>query len=569
MAMTPLPIDAIVPDVLASLRAHASLVLVAEPGAGKTTRVPPAIVRDAKLLAPDHPHVNLLQPRRVAARAAAARIAEENDWQLGGVVGYQIRFERRVSRDTRLHVMTEGVLTRQLLDDPILETVGCVILDEFHERSLHTDLAVALLREVQQTVRPDLHILVMSATLDAEPVSQFLGDCPILRSEGRTFPVDVSHAGTVHRLAVPPRVASLAVDATQDGDVLCFLPGGGEINRTIDAIPYRDDLLVLPLHGQLASDEQFAALKPAPRGRRKIVVATNIAETSLTIDGVRTVIDSGLARVAGFDAQRGMDRLELKRISRASATQRAGRAGRTAPGKCIRLWSAMEDKNLEPFEMPEVCRVDLTQTVLALHAWGHPDPRTFGWYEPPDGRALAAAEQLLEMLGAITSETNGRITDLGKQLLALPVHPRLGRLLVAAAAQGMTREGAAVAALLSEKDILRPQTHVHPSERHAKVHTDSDLLVRLDILDSRRRDDDVDRGALQQVLKASDELLRTAARLTPSPRARGEGGGEVQGAPADREPSVSPPASDRRNQPADNANRTQPLSPTLSPAYRG
>ncbi|MEA2735088.1 MAG: ATP-dependent helicase HrpB, partial [Humisphaera sp.] len=528
--MTPLPIDSVLPEALAALRAAKSLVLVAEPGAGKTTRVPPAILRE-QLLSREHPNLVLLQPRRVAARAAAQRIADENGWTVGREVGYQIRFERKISAETRLHVMTEGVLTRQLLDDPYLEGVGCVVLDEFHERSLHTDLAAALLREIRQTVRPDLMIVVMSATLEAEPVAKFLGDAPIVRSAGRTFPVDVLHAGATPRIELPNRIARLINDTDDDGDILVFLPGVGEINRTIDAIEAsgRRDDLVVPLHGSLSGDEQFAALKPSQR--RKIVVATNIAETSLTIDGVTTVIDSGLARVAGFDPQRGMDRLELKRISRASATQRAGRAGRTRPGKCIRLWSAIEDKSLEPFESPEVKRVDLTGTVLALHTWGHSDPRTFGWYEPPEERAIAYAEQLLEMLGATTSERNGKITDVGRKLLSLPVHPRLGRLLLAAAEAGMLREGAAIAALLSEKDILRTRTDLHPSERRPTTQGPSDLLIRLDVLESRRRDHEVDQGSLRQVLKARDELERIGKRvLTPSPRIRGEGRGEGRAA---------------------------------------
>src|SRR5439155_7938953 len=283
-----------------------------------------------------------------------------------------------------------------------------------------------------------------------------------------------------------------------------------EINRTIEALDplaRRENLLVLPLHGSLSGDEQFAALRPATK--RKIVVATNIAETSLTIDGVTTVIDSGLARVAGFDPQRGMDRLELKRISRASAIQRAGRAGRTAPGRCIRLWSTIEEKSLEEFGTPEVKRIDLTSTVLALHAWGQSDPREFGWYEAPPERAIAAAERLLEMLGATSSETDGKITDIGRKLLSLPVHPRVGRLLLAAAAAGMLRDGAAIAALLSEKDILRPRSDVHPRERAPATQAASDLLIRLDALESRRAAEvEIDRNALRQVEKAREELER-------------------------------------------------------------
>ncbi len=526
--MISLPIDTVLPQVLAELREHRSLVLVAEPGAGKTTRVPPGILK-GELLSPEHPNVILLQPRRVAARAAAARIGHENGWELGREVGYHIRFERRVSRDTRLHVMTEGVLTRRLLDDPILDDVGCVILDEFHERSLHTDMAAALLREVRETVRPDLMIVVMSATLDAEPVARFFGDCPIVRSTGRTFPVDISYAGSTPRLELPQRVAQVVGDLADEGDALVFLPGVGEINRAIDALEplaRRNDWRVVPLHGSLASDDQFAALRPSQR--RKIVVATNIAETSLTIDGVTTVIDSGLARVAGYDPLRGLDRLELKRISRASATQRAGRAGRTAPGRCIRLYSEGEARAMKDFDVPEVRRVDLCATVLTLHAWGHADPRKFNWYEMPEERALAGAERLLEMLGAVTRENDGKITELGRRMLALPVHPRLGRLLIAAAEGGMIEEGAAIAALLSEKDIIRRQMDVHPRDRRATVQAESDLIVRLELLNSRGRGDDVDVSALRQVEKTRDELLRIAHRLSPSPRTRGEGGGEGQ-----------------------------------------
>jgi ATP-dependent helicase HrpB len=514
--MTPLPIDAILPEALTKLRESRALVLVAEPGAGKTTRVPPAILRNG-LLNRDHPHLILLQPRRVAARAAAARIADENAWQLGREIGYQIRFERRISEHTRLHVMTEGILTRRLLDDPILEGVGAVILDEFHERSLHTDLAIALLKEVRDTVRPDLMLIVMSATLDAQPVARFLGDAPIVTSAGRAFPVEVHHAGSIPRRDLPARIARIIADRT-DGDVLVFLPGVAEIHRTIDALQplaEREDLLLLPLHGALAGDEQMAALRPS--ARRKIVVATNIAETSLTIDGVTTVIDSGLSRVAGYDPARGMDRLELRRISRASADQRAGRAGRTRPGTCIRLWSPGEERAMDDFQAPEIRRVDLCGTVLALHAWGHPDPRTFGWYEPPDERTLVSAERLLEMLGATTRETGGQITDIGRQMLALPLHPRLARLMLASAALGMLEDGAAVAALLSEKDIVRIHTDAPAHERRPSTQSDSDLLIRLEMLHSRGRDAQVDGAALRQVAKTRDELLRLAHRHLPHP----------------------------------------------------
>jgi ATP-dependent helicase HrpB len=588
---TALPIDAHLPDIVAAARKTRSLVLVAPPGAGKTTRVPPALLR-AGLLSAAHPNLLVLQPRRVAARASAQRIADENGWQLGREVGYQIRFEKRIGPETRLRVITEGILTRQLLDDPFLEGVGGVVLDEFHERSLHTDMAIAMLREIRQTVREDLILIVMSATLEAEPVSRFLGDCPIIRTEGRMYPVEISHAHAIPfgrtrelpdhvawaledvlssagqrrigseeqecppladpkqtRMSAPPdglasndpkqtgmsappsRQPDESSDDRDPGDILVFLPGVDEIRRTtirLESLAQRQDLLLLPLHGSLTGEEQVDALRPARQ--RRVILATNIAETSLTIEGVRTVIDTGLARVAGYDPQRGLDRLDLKRISRASATQRAGRAGRTAPGKCIRLWSVQEDRTLADFELPEILRVDLCATVLGLHAWGKTNPRRFGWYDPPPPESLAAAERLLAMLGALTSETEGRITPIGEQLLALPVHPRLGRLLIAAAEQGVIDDGAAIAALLSEKDIVRSSGYDPAAMYRPAVSASSDLLIRLDLLARAEQDRfgagaralDIDTGAARQVARARDELIRLGQRLSQSPRRRNQ-----------------------------------------------
>ncbi len=480
--MIPLPIDSVIPDVLKHVKGKRALVIVAPPGAGKTTRVPPAVLRNG-LLAAEHPNLVLLQPRRVAARAVAQRMAQENGWEVGREVGYVVRFEKKIGRETRLRVMTEGVLTRQIVEDPFLTGIGAVILDEFHERSIHTDLAVAMLKEIRATVRPDLMLIVMSATLDAEPVAKFLGDCPIVQSEGRLYPVAISHRPAQHK-ELPGTIADLVRESDQqgEGDMLVFLPGVEEIRRAqraLEPVAEDRDLLVLPLHGSLTAQEQIAALRPAPQ--QKIILATNIAETSLTIEGVRTVIDSGLARVAVYDAQRGMDRLELKRISRASATQRAGRAGRTAPGRCIRLYSEAQERAMAPFERAEVHRVDLASTVLAVHEFGHAEPRTFEWYEAPAELSLAAAEGLLTMLGAISSESGGKITRIGELLLALPVHPRIGRLLIEAVASGMTADGATIAALLSEKDILRSQ-NVPPSERTATHRAESDLIVRMELL---------------------------------------------------------------------------------------
>jgi ATP-dependent helicase HrpB len=455
--MIPLPIDMVLPELLAAAAKSRAAVLVAPPGAGKTTRVPPALLA-AGLLAADHPRLVMLQPRRVAARAAAARIAEENGWRVGEEVGYQVRFERVMREATPLRVVTEGILTRQLLADPFLGGVGAVVLDEFHERSINTDMAVSLLRDVRQSVREDLILIVMSATLDAGKVSEFLGGCPIIHSPGKLFDVAVEYrppsgepledraAGEIEKI--------LALPASDTGDVLVFLPGANEIFRTQRKLPSAPDL-ILPLHGSLPFEEQVRALQPA--ARRKVILATNIAETSLTIPGVRTVIDSGLARQAGYDAHRGLDQLYLTQISRASADQRTGRAGRTAPGRCIRLWTAKEQANLKPFDLPEIQRVDLSPTVLALHAWGSAEVRKFAFFDPPPQASLLAAERLLWMLGALAAEHGGQITEPGKRMLALPIHPRLARLLLAAADAGFADEGAGLAALISEgSDRLTP-----------------------------------------------------------------------------------------------------------------
>lgn len=521
--MLPLPIDPSLPEIVERVLASRCLVVVAPPGAGKTTRVPVALLR-AGLLAPEHPNLVMLQPRRVAARASAARIAEENGWRLGEEVGYQVRFERKIGPRTRLRVVTEGTLLRQLVNDPFLEGVGAVVLDEFHERSLDTDLAIALLREARDSVREDLILVVMSATLDAGPVAEYLGGAPVVRVEGRSFPVAIHYRGSSAD-PLPTQVARAVEEAVgsdgSPGDVLAFLPGVEEIRRTArELAPWaaRVGVVVLPLHGSLSPEEQDRAIRPADR--RKVVLATNIAETSLTIDGVTTVIDGGFARRASHDAARGLDRLELGRISRASAEQRAGRAGRTRPGRCVRLWSEREQRGLPESEPPEVRRVDLASAVLALHAWGHADPSRFAWYEAPEPAALGAAERLLDLLGAIDEE-GGAITPIGRRLLDVPAHPRLARLLLASAGWGMAREGAALAALLSEKDII-PRGFGRAAL--PEVHAPSDLLVRLDRLDEAERarfaptlrDRGVDPSAARQVARVRDDLLRVAGRL-PGP----------------------------------------------------
>ncbi len=561
LPMIALPIDDFLPDVARSLRGAPNLVLVAEPGAGKTTRVPPAIL--PLLDAGEHPNIVMLQPRRVAARAAAMRIAAERGWIVGKEVGYHIRFDRMIGRDTRLRVLTEGILTRQLLSDAFLPGIGCVILDEFHERSIHIDLALAMLREVQQTVRPDLRIIVMSATLDAEPVAAFLGGAPVVRVPGRLFPIQIDHRPVSRDRYIDETVAETLGDvlrqpAEDRGDILIFLPGAGEINRTGGAIAKLADehnLAVLPLHGSLPNDEQLRALLPNPR--RKVILATNIAETSLTIDGVTLVIDTGLHRLAGYDAQRGMDTLSLARISQASATQRAGRAGRTRPGRAIRLWSEKEHHTLDKFDTPELSRVDLATTVLSLHAWGCDDPRTFAYFQPPPEHMLASAERLLAMLGALDAPQRGKLTSLGRQMLAFPAHPRIARLLLASRDIGMPEEGALVAALLSERDILRdapgdsrPRLTAAPTTR-----ADCDMDVRLQLLQTRTQDDRLDFAAVQQVRRAAEQFLTLAWY---------PGRGQGEGSPANDDPRRIAQRPDAGHKPTPSASPQEP-SPRPSP----
>ncbi|WP_250847244.1 ATP-dependent helicase HrpB [Aquisphaera insulae] len=531
--MKSLPIDERMPEILRALADHGRIVLTAPPGAGKTTRLPPAIVRSG-LLAPPNDRVVVLQPRRVAARSTAARIAAEQGWDLGDQVGYQVRMERRVSARTRLIVETEGILNRQLQSDPFLEGVGAVVLDEFHERSIHSDLALALLKEVRREVRPDLLLIVMSATLDAEPVATFLEEAPTLHVDGRAFPVEVEYRPS-ERPAGPDAVVPVLRDVLEApgdrGHVLIFLPGMAEIRKVRAAAEgaVREASAVLHvLHGSIPAEAQDRALRPS--SERKVILSTNIAETSLTIDGVTTVIDSGLARVAHHDPRRGFDGLDLARISLASAAQRAGRAGRTGPGRCIRLWPPREERGRAAFETPEVHRVDLCSTVLTLHSWGVRDPTAFAWYEAPAPDRLEAADRLLVLLGAVDAD-RGTPTAVGRRMLDLPVHPRLGRLLLAAADAGRPDEGAAVAALLSEKDIAsrgdesRSKDRVRPDRARGT----SDLLIRLSMLEdaerarfhSGLRERGIDPAAAQQVARSRDELARLVRRRSSAPRDRG------------------------------------------------
>ncbi len=506
-----LPIDEFLPQIVAQLTEHGSLVLTAQPGAGKTTRVPPGILL-AGILPAHAPRILVLQPRRIAAKAVAARIAEERGWKLGEEVGFQVRMEKRITSNTALRIMTEGILARQLLDDPALDKVGAVILDEFHERSIHSDLTLAMLRQVRQTIRPDLLILVMSATLDAQKVADFLDGAPVLNVPGRLFPVR-----TVYRSGIDGRLEDRVISAVREaleaenkGHILVFLPGAGEINRcaaAAKALPDARNCKVLTLHGSMPLDAQVAVLKPS--SERKIIFSTNIAETSLTIDGVTVVIDSGLVRQASFDAQRGIDRLDLIQISKAAANQRMGRAGRTAPGLCVRLWGELQTKHLNDFEIPEIMRVDLAQSMLTLYAWDRHGPHGFDFFEKPPAERMEAAVELLTELGALELIADGlRLTDVGKQLLELPLHPRIGRLLLAAKENGSGALGAIVAALVSERDILSARRD--PGGRSLG---ESDILIR--VLALAQRDSSTqsgtamfDSGGAYRVRTVADELGR-------------------------------------------------------------
>ncbi|MFN9706881.1 MAG: helicase-related protein, partial [Planctomycetota bacterium] len=409
----PLPIDDALPDVLAACRRATAVLLMAPPGSGKTTRVPPALL---DVLGDKGGQVVVLEPRRLAARAAAARVAQETGTVLGDLVGYQVRGDSRVSGRTRVRFVTEGVLVRQLVQDPFLEGVGAVCLDEFHERHLEGDLALAMLAEARATVRPDLRLCVMSATLDPAPLRAFLPGAEVVEADGRLHPVRVERLDRSPQDPLEVTVRNLvdkALDETA-GDVLVFLPGTGEIARCEDALgnlARRRDVLVLPLHGRLEPADQDRAIRP--QRQRKVVLSTNVAESSLTIAGVTAVVDTGLARELRFDRGRGVDVLQLERISLASATQRAGRAGRTGPGVCYRAWTAAEERGMPARAMPEVQRIDLCGPALRVRAFAGRDPRQVGWFEAPPADALAAADKLLRELGTIDAGS-GALTRLGQ-----------------------------------------------------------------------------------------------------------------------------------------------------------
>ncbi|TVR66209.1 MAG: ATP-dependent helicase HrpB [Gemmatimonadales bacterium] len=527
---SPLPIDPLLPEVVEMLGREGAAVLVAPPGAGKTTRVPLALLEAPWL---EGRRILVLEPRRLAARSAARRMAGLlGEPDVGGTVGYRVRLDTRVGPKTRVEVVTEGILTRMLQSDPSLEGVGAVVFDEFHERSLHADLGLALTLQARSLFRSDLRILVMSATLDPGPVAELL-DASVLESQGRQFPVETRWSKQPITGRIEGAVAATVRTAVEeeDGDVLVFLPGVGEIRRTAERLReggLPDTVAVLELHGSLPAAEQDRAVTPLP-GRRKVVLATSIAETSLTIEGVRVVVDAGLMRVPRFDPGTGMTRLETLRVTRDSADQRRGRAGRLEPGVCYRLWTRAEERGLVPRRSPEITEADLAPLALDLAVWGA-DPQELRWLDPPPDASYRQALELLLELGLLAD--GGQITPTGQEVVRLGLHPRLGRMLVALAEgvqkdrssggdTGLLRLACEVAALLSDRDILTGPQRA----------PDADMRLRVEALRTGRSpvgSHSVHRGGLHRARKEARHWFR---RVAPAgrelPDVKGGGPGDV------------------------------------------
>lgn len=507
--MSDLPINIILPELKTLLNAHDELVLEAPPGAGKTTGVPLALLDEAWL---SDQKIIMLEPRRLAARAAAERMASVLGEKAGETVGYRVRLDAKVSAKTRIEVVTEGILTRMLQSDPSLEGIGLVIFDEFHERSLDADLALALTQQGRMFFRDEepLKLLVMSATLDGAAVSELLDGAPVLRSEGRAYPVTVQYgeAATMEQ-AVEPVAAATVMEAlaAEEGSVLVFLPGQREINRThkllSEKLAGRDDLanvMVTPLYGDLSLQDQRNAIEPAPQGQRKVVLATAIAETSLTIEGVRVVVDAGLSREAVFDPGTGMSRLQTRRLARAASVQRAGRAGRMEPGVCYRLWSETQQAQLAPFTAPEITQADLTPLVLQLTRWGVDDPAELCWLDLPPAAPYQQGLDLLERLGAVEhNRDNYRLTEHGEAMAQLPAHPRLAHMLLLGIRYGLTPLACDLAALLSDRDPLRRR--------------DTDIGERLAWLRGDIKAERHTQGALHRMRQQSKQFRRQCEQL--------------------------------------------------------
>ncbi|WPO42838.1 ATP-dependent helicase HrpB [Tardiphaga sp. 42S5] len=450
---TSLPIDAVLDDLSGALDAGNAAVLVAPPGAGKTTRVPLALL-DAPWL--KGRKIIMLEPRRIAARASAERMAKTLGERVGETVGYRVRFGSKISRNTRIEVVTEGIFSRQILDDPELRNIGAVLFDEFHERSLDADMGLALARDAQTGLREDLRILVMSATIDGARIAKLLGDAPVIASEGRAYPVETRYLGRKPDIQLERQMADAIATALRadPGSVLAFLPGAAEIRRTQNFLAERvqdASIEIVPLFGALDAGVQDRAIQPAPKGQRKVVLATSIAETSLTIEGVRIVVDSGVARVPRYEPDIGLTRLETVRASRAAVDQRRGRAGRTEPGICYRLWDEPQTASLPAYTQPEILSADLSTLVLDLAQWGVSDPARLTFLDPPPAPALKEARGLLGELGALDGD--GRITEEGHALRALALPPRLARMIVDSARFGYGEEAAEIAAILTERGL--------------------------------------------------------------------------------------------------------------------
>ncbi|MEO8874016.1 MAG: helicase-related protein, partial [Polyangiaceae bacterium] len=506
--MKPLPIDPLLPAVVAALEKDGRVVLEAPPGAGKTTRVPGALAKAWPV-----GEIIVLEPRRLAARMAASRVAEELGEKPGETVGYQVRFEEVAGKNTRIRFVTEAILTRRLVRDPKLNGVIAVVLDEFHERHLHGDVALAWLKRLRETTRPDLKVCVMSATLDTAKVSAYL-ECETVRSEGKQYEVTIEHLPIAEDRPVASLVASALrslIVKNLEGDVLVFLPGAREIRETttaIEKIAQEQNLLIFPLHGDLPPADQDRAIRPADR--RKVILSTNVAESSVTIDGVVAVIDSGLARAAAHDPWSGFSKIELVKIAKASATQRAGRAGRTRPGVCLRLYTKGDLDRRPDHDTPEIARTDLTQLALDLASANMTD---LAWLDAPPEIAWSVANALLERLGAIE---NGNVTAIGRDLLRFPTHPRLARLIVEAEKRNVAREGCVLAAILMERDLrIEARAKFGDRGRADRPTEKSDLLALLDLFEEARsshfsasslRNANLDGGAVHAVERARKQL---------------------------------------------------------------
>ncbi|MBR0458249.1 MAG: ATP-dependent helicase HrpB [Victivallales bacterium] len=526
-----LPIFAVKQELLHAMDDHGCVVLTAPTGSGKSTQVPQFLLEHLPV-----GRILVLQPRRLAARMLAERVASERGERLGATVGFQTRYEQALSKDTRILFLTEGILSRMLVADPTLPGIVAIVFDEFHERSLHTDLGLAMAHETRRKHNPDLRLVVMSATIDAKPVCDYLDNCPHVHAEGQLFPVDITYSTQQEKLLGPATAAAKALGrilaSGQSGDVLVFMPGGYEIRKTIEAcaaIRTSEKLLLLPLYGNLPPEEQRKVMEPA--SIRKVIVATNIAETSLTIPGVRHVIDSGLARVSHYDPVRGVDSLLMEGIARDSADQRAGRAGREAPGTCQRLWSWLEYSQRPARTVPEILRMDLAEAVLAVNAFGFQDASRFPWYEAPPARPLAGAEALLVSLGFL-KPNHGGLTALGRELAAVPAHPRLSLLMHLGAKTGCFHLTAWAAALLSERPLITASSTTRENNtqrrQNARQNAKQQQLPASDFLEAFElvrlaRDAHFAPGACQalginataarDILRAAEDLCATGARL--------------------------------------------------------